>query len=107
MEPSAGSATDQRVTGNGRKGSPATPEVHENGPGHVTPLLQRDLADFDPGATRFLAGETPETEFIGFRLKQGVYGQRQADVQMIPAKPPVRGVPPDPLESLPSVTETY
>src|ERR687887_581475 len=67
----------------GRKGSLENPEVYENVPGHVIPILEREFDDFDSAAAKFLEGETPEDQFIGFRLKQGVYGQRQADVQMI------------------------
>jgi sulfite reductase beta subunit-like hemoprotein len=107
MEPSAGSATEQPATGSGRKGSLANPEVHENVPGHVIPILEREFDDFDTEATRFLAGETPETEFIGFRLKQGVYGQRQADVQMIRVKLPMGGITPDQLEAFADVIEKY
>src|SRR3981189_2361805 len=107
MEPSAGSATDQRVTGNGRKGSLATPERHENVPGHVIPILEREFDDFDTEATKFLAGDTPEDEFIGFRLKQGVYGQRQADVQMIRVKLPFGGVTPEQLEAFADATEEW
>jgi sulfite reductase beta subunit-like hemoprotein len=107
MEPSAGSATEQRATGNGRKGSLANPEVQENVPGHVIPILEREFDDFDTEATRFLAGETPENEFIGFRLKQGVYGQRQADVQMIRVKLPMGGITPDQLEAFADVIEKY
>ena len=74
----------------GRKGSLDNPEVREDVPGHVIPILEREFDDFDNEAEKFLAGDTPENEFIGFRLKQGVYGQRQADVQMIRVKLPVR-----------------
>jgi hypothetical protein len=52
-------------------------------PRHVIPILEREFDDFDTESAKFLRGETEETEFIGFRLKQGVYGQRQPDVQMI------------------------
>ena len=77
-------------TTTGRKGSIENPEVREDVPGHVIPILEREFDDFDNEAEKYLAGDTPETEFIGFRLKQGVYGQRQADVQMIRVKLPVR-----------------
>src|SRR4029077_4184482 len=89
------------------RGSLENPEVHENVPGHVIPILEREFDDFDTEATRFLAGETPETEFIGFRLKQGVYGQRQADVQMIRVKLPMGGITPDQLEAFADVIEKY
>src|SRR5215213_3333410 len=69
-------------TTTGRKGSIENPEVHEDVPGHVIPILRREFDDFDNEAEKFLGGETEENEFIGFRLKQGVYGQRQANIQM-------------------------
>ncbi|HYM59132.1 MAG TPA: nitrite/sulfite reductase [Solirubrobacteraceae bacterium] len=107
MEPSAGHATEPQVHANGRRGSLANPEVHENVPGHVIPILEREFDDFDTESTRFLDGQIPETEFIGFRLKQGVYGQRQADVQMIRVKLPMGGVTPDQLEAFADVIEKY
>ena len=45
--------------------------------------LERDFDDFDTEAEKFLDGETKEAAFIGFRLKQGVYGQLKPVVQMI------------------------
>src|SRR5918994_6260910 len=91
----------------GRRGSLDNPEVIENVPGHVIPILEREFDDFDGEAGRFLAGETPEEEFIGFRLRQGVYGQRQADVQMIRVKLPFGGITPAQLETFADVIERY
>src|SRR5215211_7111457 len=68
--------------GKGKLGSLENPEVYENVPGHVIPILEREFDDFDTEAARFLRGEQTEEQFIGFRLKQGVYGQRQPDVQI-------------------------
>ena len=81
------------------RGSLENPEVYENVPGHVIPIIEREFDDFDTEATKFLAGETPEDKFIGFRLKQGVYGQRQPDVQMIRVKLPFGGITPEQLEA--------
>ena len=39
-----------------RAGSLDNPEVVENVPGHVIPILQREFDDFDTEATRFLEG---------------------------------------------------
>ena len=61
---------------NGGRGSLADPEVYENVPGHVIPIIEAEFDDFDTEAGAFLAGALPEDQFIGFRLKQGVYGQR-------------------------------
>ena len=49
----------------------------------------------------------PEDEFIKFRLKQGVYGQRQPDVQMIRVKLPFGGITPEQMESFADVIEKY
>ena len=91
----------------GRKGSLENPEVVENVPGHIIPILEREFDDFDNEAEKFLAGETAEDEFIGFRLKQGVYGQRQADVQMCRIKLPMGGVTPEQMEMFADVVEEY
>jgi sulfite reductase beta subunit-like hemoprotein len=89
------------------RGTLADPEVLQNVPGHVIPILQREYDDFKTEATKFLAGDTEEDEFIKFRLKQGVYGQRQPDVQMIRVKLPFGGVTPEQLEAFADVVEKY
>jgi sulfite reductase beta subunit-like hemoprotein len=91
----------------GGRGSLESPEVYENVPGHVIPILEREFDDFDQESERFLGGEVEETEFIGFRLKQGVYGQRQADVQMIRVKLPMGGITPEQVEAFADVIEDY
>ncbi len=90
-----------------RRGTLEDPEVLQNVPGHVIPILQREYDDFKTEATKFLSGETEEDEFIKFRLKQGVYGQRQADVQMIRVKLPFGGVTPEQMEAFGDVVEKY
>jgi sulfite reductase beta subunit-like hemoprotein len=89
------------------RGSIEDPEVLENVPGHVIPILEREFDDFDGESAKFLDGETPENEFIGFRLKQGVYGQRQADVQMVRVKLPMGGITPEQMEAFAGVIEKY
>ena len=91
----------------GRKGSLDNPEVLENVPGHIIPILEREFDDFDNEAEKFLGGDIPEDQFIGFRLKQGVYGQRQADVQMIRVKLPFGGITPEQMEAFADVVEQY
>jgi len=93
--------------GKGRLGSLENPEVYDNVPGHLIPILEREFDDFDNEAEKFLGGETPEDEFIGFRLKQGVYGQRQPDVQMCRVKLPMGGVTPEQMETFADVVEDY
>jgi sulfite reductase (ferredoxin) len=90
-----------------QRGTLEDPEVLQNVPGHVIPILQREYDDFKTESTKFLAGETPEDEFIKFRLKQGVYGQRQPDVQMIRVKLPFGGITPEQMEKFAEVIEKY
>ena len=102
MEPTAAPGKPK-----GKKGSLENPEVLENVPGHVIPILEREFNDFDTEAGKFLDGQIPEEKFIGFRLKQGVYGQRQADVQMIRTKLPFGGITPEQVEAFADVIEKY
>ncbi len=81
--------------------------MYENVPGHVIPAIAHEFDDFDTEAAKFMRGDTPEDQFIGFRLKQGVYGQRQPDVQMIRVKLPLGGVTPDQMDAFASVVEKY
>src|SRR3954447_26488127 len=90
-----------------QRGTLKDPEVLQNVPGHVIPILRREFDDFQTEATKYLDGQTEEDEFIKFRLKQGVYGQRQADVQMIRTKLPFGGITPEQMEAFADVVETY
>jgi sulfite reductase beta subunit-like hemoprotein len=103
MEPSA--LQGKRPAG--RQGSLENPEVLKDVPGHIIPILEREFEDFETEATKFLDGETPENEFIGFRLKQGVYGQRQPGVQMMRIKLPFGGITPEQMEAFADVIERY
>src|SRR5437588_2767396 len=90
-----------------REGSLENPEVLKDVPGHIIPILQREFDDFDTESTRFLKGELEGEEFIKFRLKQRVYGQRQPDDQMVRVKLPLGGITPDQLDAFAGVIEEY
>jgi sulfite reductase beta subunit-like hemoprotein len=100
MEPSS-------IDSSAGRGTLEDPEVYENVPGHVIPILEHEFDDFDTESTRFLRGELPESEFIGFRLKQGVYGQRQAERQMVRVKLPFGGVNPEQMDVFADAIERY
>ena len=100
-------AENKEQRGKGRVGTLENPETYENVPGHVIPIIEREFDDFDNEAEDFLAGQLEEPEFIGFRLKQGVYGQRQPDVQMVRVKLPFGGVTPEQMEMFGTVVEKY
>jgi sulfite reductase (ferredoxin) len=97
----------KKQSGKGRVGSLENPEVYEDVPGHVLPIIEREFDAFYNEAQKFLSGEIDEEKFIGFRLKQGVYGQRQPDVQMIRVKLPFGGVTPEQMEAFADLAETY
>jgi sulfite reductase beta subunit-like hemoprotein len=100
-------AENKKQEGKGRVGSQENPETYVNVPGHIIPIIEREFDDFDNEAEKFLADELPENEFIGFRLKQGVYGQRQPDVQMVRVKLPFGGVTPDQMDAFADVVERW
>src|SRR5436305_8697594 len=102
-----GTKTGDGASRNGRTGSLENPEVVENVPGHVIPILQKEFDDFDTESTRYLTGELEGEEFTKFRLKQGVYGQRQPDRQMVRVKLPLGGVNPDQLDAFAAGIEKY
>jgi len=89
------------------RGSLESPEIHDDVPGHVIPIIEREFDDFDTEAARYMRGEAENDKFVGFRLKQGVYGQRQPEVHMIRVKLPFGGVNPDQLDAFADVAERF
>jgi sulfite reductase (ferredoxin) len=98
---------NKKQSGKGKLGSLENPEVYDNVPGHAIPIIEREFDDFDTEAASFLRGEQTEEQFIGFRLKQGVYGQRQPDVQMIRVKVPFGGITPEQMDTFANVIEEF
>lgn len=66
-----------------------------------------EIDDFEVQKNKFKSGEWAETEFMRFRLRQGVYGQRQPDRQMIRVKAPFGGLTADQLDVLGEIAENY
>ena len=99
--------THESGTKTHKLGTPENPEVFENVPGHVIPIIAQEFDDFESEAEQFIDGNIEEANYIGFRLKQGVYGQRQPDVQMIRVKLPFGGITPSQMESFADVVEKY
>src|SRR6185369_17735580 len=50
--------------------------------------VREEIEIFRTKAMSFLAGEITEADFRPFRLKHGIYGQRQPGVQMVRCKIP-------------------
>jgi sulfite reductase beta subunit-like hemoprotein len=107
VEPTSAPLKSNKTGSNGRTGSRTNPEVYENVPGHVIPILEREFDDFDTRVDEFIHRDLAEEQFIGFRLKQGVYGQRQPGVQMIRVKLPFGGVTPEQMDAFAEIAEHF
>ncbi|MEX0761167.1 MAG: nitrite/sulfite reductase [Dehalococcoidia bacterium] len=73
----------------------------------VLPILAEEIENFETQANRFRNGEWDSLDFIKFRLRQGIYGQRQPDRQMIRVKVPYGGLTDKQLEALGEVSERF
>ena len=74
---------------------------------HVLKIDGPELANFEDQVKLFQSGEKDEIEFLRFRLRQGVYGQRQPDAQMIRVKLPFGGITAHQLDILGEVSEKF
>ena len=73
----------------------------------IIDILPEELDDFEAQVRRFQAGEWDSTDFMAFRLRQGVYGQRQPDAQMVRVKVPFGGLTAEQLDALGEFAGVY
>ena len=73
----------------------------------TTEELQAEIDRFEAQARKFLSGEADPDAFKRFRLKQGIYGQRQPGVQMVRIKIPFGALTSDQLRTIARISETY
>ena len=73
----------------------------------IIPFMDDEIGRLEEESAKFVSGELENTEFTPFRLKQGIYGQRQADVQMIRIKLPGGIITTEAMEALGVFTEKY
>ena len=76
-------------------------------PNIVIPVLQEEIDHFEGEVKRFQSGDLDAAEFRAFRLRQGVYGQRQPDTQMMRVKIPLGRMTPDQLDVLGAIARDY
>ncbi|MFQ5859938.1 MAG: nitrite/sulfite reductase [Dehalococcoidia bacterium] len=88
-----------QAPGNGAKSNGHTPGI--------IPYLPEEVDLFEAEVQAFRAGERDEVAFQAFRLKQGVYGQRQPDRQMFRVKVPGGILTADMLQALGELAERY
>ena len=73
----------------------------------VIPYMEGEVLTLEEEIKAFRAGEREVTQFMPFRLRQGVYGQRQADSQMMRVKIPGGILTPEAMEALGKLAERY
>ena len=88
-------------------------EIHERSmhladvsPG-IIPFLEDEVERLEEESRRFQNGNLDNAEFTPYRLRQGVYGQRQPDVQMIRVKLPGGILTAQALRAFGDITERY
>ena len=73
----------------------------------IIPFMDDEIGRLEAEMASFEAGEQDNAQFTPFRLRQGVYGQRQVDVQMIRVKVPGGILTPESMDGLGKVAEHY
>jgi len=83
------------------------PTIPERDWSRVPPELLAEIDVFETELHRFLAGSMPEKVFLEFRLRHGVYGQRQANVQMHRIKIPLGRLSAEQCITLADLSQEY
>lgn len=71
------------------------------------PIVAKDIIDLEKKIRLYRTGEIHEQGFRSLRLARGIYGQRQAGVQMIRIKLPFGRLSAEQLERIAQVSDTY
>ena len=74
---------------------------------NLPPEVKQEIEDFASEVERLERGEVGEEDFKRFRLQQGIYGQRQEDVQMVRTKLPFGRITSDQLNCLADFGKNY
>ncbi len=70
-------------------------------------IVRQDIEDFRQAAERFTAGELTADQFRAFRLRRGIYGQRQPDVHMVRTKIPSGVLTTRQIRTLAEIADVY
>ncbi|MXX11674.1 MAG: HEPN domain-containing protein [Nitrospira sp. SB0677_bin_15] len=77
---------------------------------HTLPIpqeIQEEIETFEDEVKRLQTGDVTLDLFKPFRLQYGIYGQRQADVQMVRIKIPFGGMTSNQVRRVAELAETY
>ena len=88
------------MSSNGRNGDTLPPVS-------IIQYKDEEIREYEEQVRAFRNGEVPENDFMAFRLRLGVYGQRQADSQMFRVKIPGGVVHSDQMDALAEIQERY
>ena len=83
-----------------------SPGIVDNTKG-VVPYLAPEVTEFEAEALRYKKGKLEDAVFTPWRLRRGVYGQRQPDAQMMRIKIPGGLANSEQLEALAEVAEQF
>src|SRR3990172_9519618 len=83
------------------------PEIEAGRWQHLPPAVREEIDTFETTLRRMQQGQVPEKVFLEFRLRHGVYGQRQAGVQMQRIKIPLGMLTADQMERIAGLSEEY
>ena len=78
--------------------------THSNG---IVPYVPAEADEFQEMAASYKRGEIKDAEFTPWRLRRGIYGQRQPDEQMVRVKIPGGILTADALDALGEMAEKY
>lgn len=73
----------------------------------ISPAIVEEIETFEAEALRLASGDVSSDLFRPFRLQYGIYGQRQAGVQMVRIKIPFGGMTANQLRRVAELTERY
>ncbi len=73
----------------------------------ILTILPGEIENFENEVSKFRAGQVDATQFTRFRLRQGIYGQRQADRQMVRVKIPFGGLTYEQMVVFGKVSDRY
>src|SRR5262245_49831100 len=73
----------------------------------IPSAILEEIETFEKEAMRMLSGEIVGDLFKPFRLQYGIYGQRQAGVQMVRIKIPFGGITANQLRRVAELSERY
>src|SRR6476660_3700263 len=73
----------------------------------ISPAILEEIETFEAEARRMVSGDVSGDLFRPFRLQYGIYGQRQAGVQMVRIKIPFGGLTANQLRRIAELAEHY